>query len=72
MTEEEFVALLKIEGKSLYIDMHRFRTKKLQIRPHYSMTVINPDGVQSWTSTKYYRSRAYAAKVIAKKYYENN
>lgn len=71
MNEEEFVALLKLEGKKLFIDKHNFRTKSNAVKPYYTAIILVPDGKELNEMTDWYRSRAYAIKKLTKIYYEN-
>ena len=78
MTEEEFVALLAIEGKKLFTDKYNFRTKNSGTKPHYVAVVLTPDSrgmpdvYEESYMTDWYRSRAYAIQKLIKIYYENH
>ena len=75
MTEEEFVALLAIEGKKLGIDrtMSRGNHKNLyKPVPYYSIAIINPKDKDIRFFGKPYRSRSYAIRKAIKDYYADN
>ena len=75
MTEEEFVALLAIEGKKLIVDreMSRGNSKNLyKPVPYYRTYVTDPQQGALGFFGEPYRSRAYAIQKAIKDYYENN
>ncbi len=75
MTEEEFVALLAIEGKKLVIDrtMARGSRKNLYTPVAYYAAHVHDPKYINWVAyTKQYRSRSYAVQKIIKEYYANN
>jgi len=74
MTEQEFVALLAIEGKKLIVDreMSRGNYKNgYKPVPYYSVGILDPNDPSLGFFGKMYRSRSYAIKKAIKKYYEN-
>ena len=75
MTEEEFVALLKIEGKKLIVDreMSRGNSKNLyKAVPYYCVAIINPNEKGLGFFGKMYRSRNYAIQKAIRDYYADN
>lgn len=75
MTEEEFVALLAIEGKKLVVDRTMARgSRKNLYTPvaYYAAHVHDPKNVALVEYTKQYRSRGYAVQKMIKDYYANN
>ena len=74
MTEEEFVALLAIEGKKLIVDreMSRGNFKNgYKPVPYYRTYVADTRQEALGFFGKAYRSRAYAVQKVIKDYYEN-
>ncbi len=75
MTEEEFVALLAIEGKKLGIDrtMSRGNHKNLyRPVPYYAAVVCDMKNKTMLAYTKQYRSRSAAVQRAIKDYYADN
>ena len=75
MTEEEFVALLAIEGKKLIVDreMSRGNSKNLyRPVPYYCVAIINPNVKGLGFFGNMYRSRSYAIRKAIKDYYADN
>jgi hypothetical protein len=74
MTEEEFVALLAIEGKKLVVDrsMSRGNYKNKPV-PYYAVGILDPNDGKEWGFFgNMYRSRNYAIQKAIKDYYEDN
>ena len=74
MTEEEFVALLAIEGKKLVVDrtMSRGNHKNMyKPVPYYSVYIDDPKD-EFGVFGHLYRSRAYAIKKAIEEYYKRD
>lgn len=76
MTEEEFRALLKLEGKELVVERDMYRGPRYNHYkpvPYYSAYVLNSgEDIEVQCNSKPYRSRTYAIQQAIKKYYEDN
>ena len=75
MTEEEFIALLAIEGKTLIIDKIKSRGNSKNLYkpvPYYSVAVGDTQNYTTTPFTNAYRSRAYAIQKMIQKYYADN
>ena len=75
MTEEEFVALLAIEGKKLVVDrtMSRGNHKNgYKPVPYYATYIDNPNETGVGFFSKPYRFRWYAVRKAIEEYYKND